>query len=453
MAGIPVQYTGDFDAAAHGNTLDSFNLKGFRDTAPYVHAHRGRTFVLCLDSAVLEHPGEDTLLQDIAQLQALGIRLVLVFGARCRIDRRLPNSDFHDGCRITRASDMPAVLETVGALQSEIQARLSRGLMNTPMAGMRLRVLTGNLVAARPRGVHDGVDFEHTGEVRRVAANAVENLLQQDAIVLIPPLGYSATGETFNLNAAALACTVAQSISADKLIYLHAEPVLRTRRGLIRQMTSSEALALIRRRKLSPVQRQMLQGAVDATLSSVGRIHLLDARRDGVLLQELFTRTGAGVMVTRTEAYAPRQAEIADVGGIMGLLNPLVAQGVLAERTREELELRIHNFRVIELDGLITACACLHPLSETHAELICLAVHPEYQGQGFGHALLDDAETRAFENGFRQVYVLTTRAMHWFREQGFRTSSPRSLPVARRKFYNNQRNARVLAKVLEDRHG
>ena len=207
---------------------------------------------------------------------------------------------------------------------------------------------------------------------------------------------------------------------------------------------------MIRRRKLSPVQRQMFQGTVDATLSSVGRIHLLNARRDGVLLQELFTRIGAGVMVTRTEACAPRQAEVADIGGIVGLLEPLIEQGVLAERTREELELRIHNFRVTELDGLITACACLHPLSETHAELICLAVHPEYQGQGFGHALLDDAETRALENGFRQIYVLTTRAMHWFREQGFRPSSPRSLPVARRKFYNNRRNAKVLTKALED---
>ena len=433
--------------------MESFDLKGFRDTAPYVNAHRGRTFVLCLDSAVLEHPRADTLLQDMAQLQALGVRLVLVFGARCRIDQRLPGSDFHAGCRVTRPADMPGVLEAVGALQSEIQARLSQGLMHTPMAGMRLRVLTGNLVAARPRGVHDGVDFEHTGEVRRVAANTIENLLQQDAIVLVPPLGYSATGETFNLNAATLAATVAQSISADKLIYLHAESPLRARRGLIRQLTSGEALALIRRRKLSPVQQQMLQGAVDASLSSVGRIHLLDARRDGVLLQELFTRAGAGLMVTRTEAYAPRQAEIADIGGIMGLLAPLIEQGVLAERTREEMELRIHNFRVIELDGLIAACTCLHPLSETHAELICLAVHPDYQGQGFGHALLDEAQTRAVANGFRQIYVLTTRAMHWFREQGFRPSSPRSLPVARRKFYNNRRNAKVLVKVLGERRG
>lgn len=433
--------------------MKTFDLKGFRDTAPYVNAHRGRTFVLCLDSAVLEHPGVDTLLQDIAQLQALGIRLVLVFGARCRIDRRLPDSDFHAGCRITRSADIPAVLEVVGALQSEIQARLSRGLMNTPMAGMRLRVLTGNLVAARPRGVHDGVDFEYTGEVRRVASGAIEDLLQQDAIVLVPPLGYSATGETFNLSASALACTVAQSISADKLIYLHAEPPLRARRGAIRQLTSSEALALIRRRRLSPARQQMLQGAVDASLSSVGRIHLLDARRDGVLLQELFTRMGAGVMVTRTEAYAPRQAEISDIGGIMSLLAPLIEHGALAERTREELELRIHNFRVIELDGLVAACACLHSLDETHAELICLAVHPEYQGQGFGHALLVDAETRASENGFQEIYALTTRAMHWFREQGFQPSSPRSLPVARRRFYNNRRNAKVLAKALGDRHG
>ena len=433
--------------------MKSFDLEGFRDIAPYVYAHRGRTFVLCLDSAVLERPGEEALLQDIAQLQTLGIRLVLVFGARRRIDRRLPDSRSHAGCRITRAIDMPAVLEAVGALQSEIQARLSQGLTNTPMSGMRLRVLSGNLVAARPRGVHDGVDFEHTGEVRRVSANAIEDLLRQDAIVLIPPFGHSVTGETFNLNAAALACTVAQSISADKLIYLHAEPTLRARSGLIRQLTSSEALTLIRRRKLSPVQRQMLQGAVDASLSSVGRIHLLDARRDGVLLKELFTRAGAGIMVTRTEAYAPRQAEIPDIGGITSLLSPLIRQGVLAERTREELELRIHNFHVIELDGLIAACACLHALSETHAELICLAVHPEYRGQGFGHALLEDAEVRATGAGFRHIYVLTTRAMHWFREQGFRPSSPRSLPVARRKFYNNRRNAKVLVKALGGRHG
>ncbi len=433
--------------------METFDLRGFREIAPYARAHRDQTFVLCLDSAILERPGRDALLQDVAQLQALGIRLVVVFGARARIDRKLPDSGFHSGWRITRAADMPAVLEAVGSLQCEIQARLSRGLMNTPMAGMRLRVLTGNLVAARPRGVRDGVDFERTGEARRVAAATVDSLLRQDAIVLIPPLGYSATGETFNLDAASLACTVAQSVSADKLIYLHAEASPRSRGGPIRQLTSGEALTLIRRRKLSPILRPMLQGAVDASLSAVGRVHLLDARRDGALLQELFTRTGVGLMVTRADTCAPRQAEITDIGGIMGLLSPLIERGVLAERTREELEPRIHNFRVIELDGLIAGCVCLRPLSETHAELICLAVHPDYQRQGFGHALLEDAEAHAIQSGLRQICVLTTRAMHWFWEQGFRSSSPRSLPVARRKFYNDRRNAKVLIKALGDRHG
>ena len=433
--------------------METFDLKGFRNIAPYVHAHRGRTFVLCLDSAALEHANADMLLQDIAQLQALGIRIVLVFGARSRINRLLPDSNFHAGCRVTPAEDMPAVLAAVGTLQSEIQARLSRGLVNTPMAGMRLRVLSGNLVSARPRGVHDGVDFARTGEARRVAEGSVRGLQQQDAIVLIPPLGYSATGETFNLNATELACTVAQSLAADKLIYLHTEPALRNRRGLIRKLTSGEVLELMRRRTLGPVQKRMLQSAVDASLSSVGRIHVLDARHDGVLLQELFTRAGAGLMITRTEPYAPRQAEVPDLGGIMGLLVPLIRQGALAERTREEMELRIHNFRVIELDGLVAACACLHPLSETHAELTCLAVHPEYQGRGFGYALLCDAQERAIATGFRSIYVLTTRAMHWFQEQGFRPSSLRSLPVARRKFYNSRRNSKVLTKSLDAPHG
>ena len=429
------------------------DLKGFRHTVPYIHAHRGRTFVLCLDSTALEHAGADALLQDIAQLHALGIRVALVFGVRCRLDRQLSDSAFHAGCRITRAADMPTVRAVVGAAQTEIQARLSQGLQHTPMAGMQLRVLTGNLVAAKPRGIREGIDFEHTGEVRRVDAEAMRELLAQNVLVLLPPLGYSPTGEMFNLNAAELARTVAQSVGADKLIYMHTEPPLRTRRGRLRQMTSGEAVAMLKRRRLSDAQRSMLQGAVDASLSSVERIHLLDARQDGALLQELFTRDGSGLMITRTEPHAPRQAEATDIGGMMALIVPLIEQGALAARTREELEVQVHNFRVVELDGLIAACAGLHPLDEGHAELVCLAVHPDYREKGFGRAVLADCEAHALQHGFGALYVLTTQAMHWFRERGFRPAPPRTLPVARRKFYNNRRNARVLIKTLEPARG
>ena len=428
--------------------LEKFDLKGFRSVAPYIHEHRRRTFVVCLESPVLESPGAEVLLQDIAQLHALGVRIVLVFGARHRIDQMLPDSEFHQGCRVTRTEDLPGVRQAVGVLQSEVQARLSRGLIHTAMAGMRLRVLGGNLVVARPRGVCEGVDFGHTGEVRRVEAEVIRELLQQEAIVLIPPLGYSATGETFNLGSVELACTVAQSIAADKLIYLHTESALRARRRRLQQITSSRARDLLQRRKLSSSWQRMLKSGVDANLSSVARVHFLDARIDGVLLQELFTHAGVGMMMTHTEAHPPRAAQISDVGGILTLIEPLIEQGVLIPRTREELEHRINHFRVIELDGLIVACACLHRLDATHAELVCLAVHPEYRSHGYGQTLLAALEHGAREAGHQQVYVLTTTAVHWFREQGFGLCTPKALPVARRNFYNSHRNSKVLVKSV-----
>ena len=429
--------------------MEPFDLKGFRNTAPYVHAHRGRTFVLCLDSALLESgAAADTLLQDLAQLQVLGVRLVLVFGARCRLDALLPDAPFHDGVRVVRAADLPAVQAAVGALQSDLQARLSRGLATTAHAGLRLRVLTGNLVAARPRGVHEGVDFEHSGEVRRVAAEEIGPLLDRGAVALLPPLGYSATGEVFLLQAVELARAAAQSLRADKLIYLHAEPALRAGGRRLRRLTTAEAAALRKRRRLRPGYARMLRAAVDASLAGVDRIHLLDGRRDGALLRELYTHAGDGVMVTRSDAHAPRRAEVADLGGILELIDPLVEQGVLAERARAELELRVRDFRVIEIDGLIAACACLRPLDAGRAELLGLAVHPEHRGEGHGAALLAELERAAAAAGARALYARTTRAMHWFRERGFRPAPPR-----RRGFAGRLRNARVFVKQLEPADG
>jgi len=402
---------------------------------------------------VLEGAGVDALLTDIAQLHALGVQVVLVFGTRCRINRVLPKSRFHEGCRITRAADMDAISAEVGAAHTEIQARLSCGLANTPMAGMQLRVLGGNLVAARPRGVRDGMDFERTGEVRRVEAEQIRALLDQGAIVLLPPLGDSPTGEVFNLDSIGLASVVAQATAADKLIYLHGESTLRARHGAIRQITAAGATELMHRRRLTPTWRRLLQSAVDASVSRVNRVHLLDARRNGVLPQDVFTRQGSGIMLTRAEPYSPRQAELVDIGGILSLIGPLIEQGVLVARSREEIELHLANYRVIEVDGLIAACVCLLPLDSRHAELVCLAVHPEYRNQAFGQVLLDDACERASAQGAVKVYVLTTQAMHWFRGHGFELTSPRSLPVARRSFYNNRRGAKVLVKVLGDANG
>ena len=434
--------------AVSRHAVDTFDLKGFRNTAPYVYAHRGRTFVLCLDSAVLDLAGLDSLIQDIAQLHVLGARLALVFGADLQVGRRLEKPAARDGVHIIRPRDLPRMQETVGAMHYDLQARLSRGLIHTAMAGMRLRVLDGNLVAARPVGVREGQDFGQAGEVRRVEAQAIRQLLEQDAVALIPPLGYSATGEIFSLQATELACAVAQAIGAHKLLYLHAKPALRVDRRAVRSLTTEQAQALRRRRPGSAYAR-MLGAAVDANLSAVERVHLLDVRQDGVLLRELFTHEGCGVMISRSDAHVPRRATAADIGGILGLVTPLVEKGVLVERTRRELEVRIHNFWVIDIDGLIVACASLHPLTDTQAELACLAVHPEYHRRGHGAALLRHLEQCAHEQGVRHLYAHTIQAMHWFRERGFAAVAPQQLPRPRARFYNRQRKARIFVKSLE----
>lgn len=433
--------------------MKSFDLKGFRNTAPYVFAHRGRTFVLCVDSAVLDHAAFDSLIQDIAQLHVLGARLVLVFGADSQVARRLKEPKRHHGVPVVRAHHLPSVRETVGALQCDLQARLSQGLIHTSMAGMRLRVLGGNLVFARPHGVHEGRDLGHTGEVRRIEAQAIRQLLDSDATVLVPPLGYSATGESFYLGAIELARAVAQSLGANKLLYLHARPALRTREGALRNLTTAQAQTLCKRRAPGSPYARMLAAAIDANLSGVERVHLLDARRDGALLEELFTHEGSGVMVTASDVHVPRRAKVADVGGILELIAPLIERGVLVERTRQELETRIHDFLVIENDGLIVACASLRPLSDTDAELVCLAVHPGYRKRGHGDVLLTTLESAARERGTQKLYACTAVAMHWFRERGFAEVSPRRLPRSHARLHNQQRNSRILAKSLESSHG
>ena len=427
----------------------------FRNSSPYIHAHRGRTFVVAFGGEAVADPAFAGLIHDIALLQGLGIRLVLVHGARPQIEERLrlrgAEMQVVGGLRITDDTALACVKEAAGAVRVEIEALLSMGLANSPMAGARIRVASGNFVTARPIGVRDGVDFCHTGRVRRVDAEAIRKVLEAGAITLIPPLGYSPTGEVFNLSAADVAGSVAAALHADKLILLLEEPGLKDRRGSApTNVIPAELEALMRRRRRMPEElRQQLLAAVNACRRGVRRIHLLNRRLDGALLKELFTRDGAGTMLTASHYEGVRDARLDDVGGILGLLAPLEEQGVLVRRSRERLEAEIDHFAVIELDGMVIGCAALYPYPEERmAELACVAVHPDYRNGQRGDILLQQMEQRALEQGIERLFVLTTQTAHWFLERGFEPLPVERLPVARRRLYNFKRNSKVFVKVL-----
>lgn len=431
----------------------------FRAVAPYVHGHRGRTFVICFGGEAVLDERFASLIHDIALLHSLGIRLVLVHGTRPQIEARLRASGLEtryvNDLRVTEAPALAAVKEAAGVVRIEVEALLSMGLANSPMANACLRVASGNFVTARPLGVQGGVDFHYTGEVRRIDEEAIQSRLAEGEIVLIPPLGYSPTGEVFNLDADDVATAVAIALRAGKLIFLiDAAGVVDEAGGLIRQFTLEEAEAAIAQNLSSNMRAPRLglselQCSIKGCRMGVARAHLIDRRRDGALLLELFERDGIGTLVSAAPFDRMRRANIDDVAGILELIEPLEAQGVLVRRSREKLEREIDHFTVLLRDEAIIGCTALYPYEgEGLAELACLAVHPDYRNAGRGDELLQNVEREARAAGLQKIFVLTTQAAHWFVERGMSEARIEDLPLARQDLYNYQRNSKVFGKTL-----
>lgn len=426
-----------------------------RQAAPYIHAFRGKTFVIAFGGEVLESEAAQALIHDVALLDSMGIRLVLVHGARPQIDvemqARKLTPRFHNGLRVTDADTLECVKRAMGVTRIEIEALLSQGLPNTPMAGGFLRVTGGNFITAKPVGVVDGVDFQFTGAVRKVIAEEIRADLDQENVVLITPIGASPTGEIFNLAWEEVAEAVAVAIEADKLIFLCDSPGLMDKKGeLIDALTAADVQKLLSSKvRQSAEVTRVLPGALRACRAGVGRVHFLDRRADGAMLMEFFTREGIGTVLTSAPLALLRDATHEDVGAILALIAPLEADGTLVRRGRERLEMEITRFSVIEHDGVIVGCAALYPFSgDKAAELACLAVMPEYQRAGYGDQLRRHVETKARKLKLKKLFVLTTRAAHWFVERGFAETPVEALPSAKRELYNYQRRSKVFAKTL-----
>ncbi|MCL4316004.1 MAG: amino-acid N-acetyltransferase [Gammaproteobacteria bacterium] len=427
----------------------------FRHAAPYIKAHRGRTFVITFGGEMAADARFAHFIHDIALLNTLGCEPLFPHGARPQIEQVLRErgvkTRYHNGLRVTGSEALACVKQAAGALRVEIEALLSMGVANSPMAGARIRAASGNFITARPLGVRDGVDFEHTGEVRRVDAQALQKALDDNAVVLLSPLGYSPTGEVFNLSAEDVATAVAVELRADKLLCLTEGPGLADeKKNLIRQLTLSEAQKLLSgKRALDAGARRHLVCAVRACQNGVRRAHLINRRADGALLLELFTRDGIGTLIAGDAYEDTRAATIEDVGGILELIAPLEEEGVLVRRSRERLETEIGYFIVMERDGAVIACAALYPYAkEGVGELACFVVHPDYRDAGRGEALLEQIERKARQQKIKHLFVLTTHAPHWFAERGFKPGSLQDLPVGRQQLYNYQRNSKVLVKKI-----
>ncbi len=429
------------------------HVNWLRHASPYINAHRDCTFVVMLPGEGVAHPNFGNIVHDLVLLHSLGVRLVLVHGSRPQIEARLANQGltphFYRDLRVTDGPTLECVIDAVGQLRIAIEARLSMDMARSPMQGSRLRVTSGNFVTARPIGVVDGVDYHHTGEVRRIDRKGINRQLDERSIVLLSPLGYSPTGEIFNLACEDVATRAAIDLDADKLLLFGAESGLLDENGrLVRELRPQQVPQHLQRLG-SSYQGELLDAAAEACKAGVRRSHIVSYAEDGALLSELFTRTGNGTLVAQEQFESLREATIEDVGGLMELITPLEDQGILVRRSREVLEREIEQFSIVEREGLIIACAALYQIADSDfGELACLAVNPAYRHGGRGDELLERIEERARAQGLKTLFVLTTRTAHWFRERGFVPSSVDRLPAARASLYNYQRNSQVFEKAL-----
>jgi len=436
----------------------------FRSVATYVNSFRGKIFVFGFSGDMVADEKFVSFIHDINLLASLGVRLVLVHGAQPQIQQRLNESHLESrsalGTSITDSSTLHCLKEAVGRVHFEIEALLSMGLPNSPMANADIHVASGNFITACPLGIIDGIDFMHTGKVRKINTSAIKNNLEKGSVVLISPLGYSPTGEIFSLTLENIATEVAIALNAEKLIFLldtqsTAQEIAGNNNQLPRELTVTQCKQLLQGTKDKPTYltdeiQKMISFAIKACEGKVSRTHLISRHINGAILKELFTHYGIGCMISRETLETLRNANIEDVGTILQLIEPLEAEGILVRRNRELLELEIDRFIVFEHDSLIIGCAALYPFPpDKMCELACLAIDPNYRNQGHGNRLLKTIEELAIAQGCLKLFVLTTHATHWFIEHGFSEVSVSELPKSKQDLYNYKRRSKVFMKTLQ----
>ncbi|MBW8941317.1 amino-acid N-acetyltransferase [Escherichia coli] len=429
-------------------------VEGFRHSVPYINTHRGKTFVIMLGGEAIEHENFSSIVNDIGLLHSLGIRLVVVYGARPQIDANLAAHHheplYHKNIRVTDAKTLELVKQAAGTLQLDITARLSMSLNNTPLQGAHINVVSGNFIIAQPLGVDDGVDYCHSGRIRRIDEDAIHRQLDSGAIVLMGPVAVSVTGESFNLTSEEIATQLAIKLKAEKMIgFCSSQGVTNDDGDIVSELFPNEAQARVEAQEekgdYNSGTVRFLRGAVKACRSGVRRCHLISYQEDGALLQELFSRDGTGTQIVMESAEQIRRATINDIGGILELIRPLEQQGILVRRSREQLEMEIDKFTIIQRDNTTIACAALYPFPEEKiGEMACVAVHPDYRSSSRGEVLLERIAAQAKQSGLSKLFVLTTRSIHWFQERGFTPVDIDLLPESKKQLYNYQRKSKVL---------
>lgn len=421
--------------------LDPF-VRAFREAAPYIHYLRDKTIVLAISSHVIAAEHFASLAQDISLLGSLGIKVVVVHGVRKYINDLMSQSDTplssYKGKRITDEQTLIKVKQACGEVRFDLEAALSSGVSNSPQNGTRNRLVSGNFISAKPLGVIDGIDMGYTGTIRRIDFAMIKQLLQQQCMVLVSPMGHSLSGKTFNLSMDEVAAEIAIGLHAEKLVFINEEAGVLDQAGtLIRNLAANEAVSLFEQVPQHKSIKRLLPSTLKALQNGVKRVQYISGAIDGSLFSELFTKNGSGTSLAQNAFVHIRQAVSDDIPDIIRLVRPLEDQGVLLHRSHDYLENHIDEFSMLEHDEQVYGCVALKRFKNSNmGELACLVVSPDAQEGGYGELLLQHVQKQARAAKLKTLFCLSTHTGEWFSERGFQDASIDDVPLERQRQYH-----------------
>lgn len=425
-------------------------FEDLRGILRYVPQFRQRVFVIAIDGALMHQPGFASLLQDVAVLQSLNIEVVLIFGARAQLrylaGLRGVTLSSDDGMGRTDAATLEVAVDAITRQTSALMADLT---------ALEMPVAVSNALAVHPAGVIDGIDLENTGRIERVDTETLGVLLKADIIPVIPPLGYDSKGNSLRLNSDAVAVEVAIALRAAKVIFISETGLTDADGTRLAQISVADAREIYRRKDSRydiNVLSKLRYGALACT-EGVPRVHIVDGTQDEALLAELFSNEGVGTMIHADNYQQIRRARVSDIPTLLSMMQQSMDDAALVPRTREQIQVKIKDFAVLEVDGNPIGCVAVHSYDEEGAkvaELACLFVRRSHKNRGHGQRLVSYAEDVARQRGCSVLVALSTQAFRFFEEKmGFLVTDPSSLPAARREKYDKSgRNSKVLIKTL-----
>ena len=429
----------------------SKKAENVRDVIRYLQKFKNALLVIYLDDKTISSPLFSSHIRDIALLHQAGLQVVIIPGARRRIDEILNNAkikwSYHNNFRVTSQEAMPLIKMAAFDVSNTVM---------TSLAANNITAIIGNWVRARGRGVLNGFDYGTAGEIDRLEVQSIRTVLNDGFIPIFPCIGWNAAGHPYNISSMLLAQQVAINLKADKLFFMMYNQEINCERyiipenfalsesGKIPAMNLEEVEAFLKKNDKSDEEfKNLLKASTEACQAGVTRVHIVDGNMDGVLPCEIFSGLGSGTMIYTSNYGKVRPMEQTDIPAVLGIMRPFIESGKLLPRTEEQLSSNLQDYIVYELDGGIHACAALHFYDDGQAEIAAVAVDENYAHMGIGPKLMDNLIGQASEANAASVFIMTTQTADWFEKLGFEEDTIDTIPPERKKLWTPERNSKV----------